>query len=148
MVDISANLNQEYTLGYTYNSHPFKIVKGTTIQGPDILKGTHKINFILHVEKDQDQHIYFNNKGLKVDLYSKLVSHKELDELMVIKFPTKNDYDEGNVMKIGNISNIFYDRSEIQKKGESPEILLSVRPNPNRDDSKDKIYDGIFTFTL
>ena len=67
---------------------------------------------------------------------------------MVIKFPTKNDYDIGNVMKIGNISNIFYDRQEIQKKGENPEILLSVRPNPNRDDSKDKIYDGIFTFTL
>lgn len=67
---------------------------------------------------------------------------------MVVKFPTKIEHDEQNVTKIGNITNIYYDRSEIQKKGEKAEILISVRPNPNRDESKDKIYDGIFTFTL
>ena len=57
-------------MGYTFNDHPFKLLPDTLINGPKILNMNSRINFMMHLEKDQPFNIYFNGKGLNMDIYS------------------------------------------------------------------------------
>lgn len=138
---------RKFSLGYTYNDKPFKIVKETIINGPNITKGNARLNFIEHLNKNDSSVISFNSKGLDLNIYTKLVSGENFKDDIFLPFPTANDHDEDARQQLGEVTNIFYGQDTIQKIGENPELLISVRPNPNADIS-DLIFDGKMNFQM
>jgi hypothetical protein len=59
------------------------------LNGPSILKANHKINFIVHLEKSEPFSLYFNSKGLNLNIYTQMVKEDEFKDQMVVPFPTK-----------------------------------------------------------
>ena len=55
------------------------------------------------------------------------------------------DYDKNENKTEGNNTRIFYKKDKIAEFGKNPEILISIRPNPNSDTSE-LIYDGNYQF--
>lgn len=55
ILKITGKLNNKFSLGYTYNDKPFKIVKENIIRGPNITKGNYRLNFIQHLDKNSDE---------------------------------------------------------------------------------------------
>ncbi len=74
---IEGSLSQKVTLGYTYNDHAFKLLPETIINGPKLLKLTGKINFVMNLDKNKAFSLYFNSKGLNLDIYSRIISQEE-----------------------------------------------------------------------
>lgn len=64
---------------------------------------------------------------------------------LVIPFPNHMDYDKNENKTEGNNTRIFYKKDKIAEFGKNPEILISIRPNPNSDTSE-LIYDGNYQF--
>ena len=108
-MEVKGNQDQKYTIGYTYNDHPFQMVKGLVINGPQIMKFGHKINFIYHVVPDSPVGIYFNSKGVKLNIYAKMVKGDHFDDKLLINFPSAANFDNDNMNKRGYVTNYMYD---------------------------------------
>lgn len=108
IVKITGKLNNKFSLGYTYNDKPFKIVKENIIRGPNITKGNYRLNFIQHLDKNSDELIQFNSKGLDLNIYTKLIDGDKLGNELVIPFPNHMDYDKNENKTEGNNTRIFY----------------------------------------
>jgi hypothetical protein len=145
IIKITGKLNNKFTLGYTYNDKPFKLVKESIIRGPFITKGSYRLNFIQHLEKNTDELISFNAKGLDMNIYTKLIDGEKLGDALIIPFPYNLDSDSVERKTDGNLTSIFYSKEKIATFGKNPELLISIRPNPNTDISDD-IFDGKFQF--
>lgn len=120
--------NQKFSIGFTYNNMPFEIVKETVINGPIVQSEGYKINFIHHAEIGKPINFYFNAKGHKVRILSKIVNSDDFDTKLSLTFPSIADYDENNITTEGHVSLIYYDATTVQSFGENPEVLLSVIP--------------------
>ena len=147
--------NQKFSIGFTYNDLPFEIVKETIINGPIVQKVGYKINFIYHAEIGKPINFYFNSKGHKVRILSKLVNANDFDTKLSLTFPNAADYDESNMMHQGHIYDIFYDASTVQAIGENPEVLLTIIPEKNekkenneKKEDENKIFKKQGTFIL
>jgi hypothetical protein len=123
--------NQNFKIGYTYNNKPFHLVKGQIVNGPWITSQEGQINFVHHPDTGKEVGIYFNTKGGQMNLYSKLVDGDKFDESLTNVFPNKDNFDSGNVRRIGYVENIYYTTDEVKEKNNSPELLLSLRPTDN-----------------
>lgn len=148
LLEVNANKGQIFSIGFTYNDHPFKLTKEKIFNGPAIMKLDHKINFVYHTEKNQSVSLYFNSKGSDLEIYSKLISSEELKKNMLVVFPTRNDHDESNRLVKGYSTNIFYNSVLIDKYSENVEILISVRPSINITTKSPKTYDGLRSFII
>lgn len=147
IIKISGQLDHKFSLGYVYNDKPFKIFKENIVYGPHITKGNYKINFIQHLDKEGDELLTFNSKGLDLNIYTQLIDGDSLGNELLLPFPSSNKHDEKARKEQGNLTTIFYSQKQIQEFGNNPELLISVRPNPSSD-SSEVIYDGNFTFSL
>lgn len=132
-LSIKGNVNQKYTIGYTYNDHPFQLIKEQAIQGPIVTKGNFSLNFIFHVDAQQPVALYFNTQGRNLNIYTKMASADELNDKIAISFPHASYYDKDKVTKVGHISNVFYDADAVSKFGKSPELLISIRTSNTQD---------------
>ena len=148
LLEVNANKGQIFSIGFTYNDHPFKLTKEKIFHGPAIMKLDHKINFVYHTEKNQPVGLYFNSKGSDLEIYTKLISSEELKKNMLVVFPTRNDHDESNRIVKGYSTNIFYNEHAINKFDDHVEILISVRPSVNISSKSEKIFDGLRSFII
>lgn len=140
-ISVEGISNQKFKLGYTYNDKPFHLTKGEIMNGPWILDPDARINFIYHPLEKQEIGLYFNSKGGSLSIFSKLVDSSE--EFI---YPSEDDHNDGQLTKIGYVSNIYY--SEEQITG-SKEILLSVLPTDSiSGEHSDLGYDSQNSFIL
>lgn len=126
-LSVKGNVNQKFSIGYTYNDHPFQLVKDMVINGPIVSKGNFSLNYVYHVDPDQPVGIYFNSKGRNLDIYTKIVKSEDYDDKMAIVFPNTSNHDQDKVNKVGYVSNVYYDAETVSKFGKSPEIIISIR---------------------
>ena len=127
-VSVTGRMNQGFGIGFTYNDQPFHLVRNQQFQGPIVLSGEERINFVYHVEsRDLPVSIYFNSKGQKVAVFSKLVNSKDLEGDSLMTFPTAASSDK-NVKKDGHITSIVYTPDDLAKfAAGQTELLISVR---------------------
>ena len=124
---LKGNVNQKFSIGYTYNDHPFQLVKDQIVHGPAVAKGNYSLNYVYHVEPNQPVAIYFNSKGRDLNIYTKMVKSEDFDDKMAIMFPNASNHDSVNINKVGHVTNVFYDANYVKTFGKSPEILISIR---------------------
>lgn len=127
-ISIKGNKNQRFSLGYTYNDHPFQLVKAQVLNGPEIRSKDHILKFICHPEQDKDMGIYLNTKGTHLKMYTKLVNSKDVHNENTITFPSADDYDIDNQAVKGHITNVWYSSDTIAAIGGNPELLISIVP--------------------
>lgn len=138
--------NQKVSIGFTYNNHPFQIVKGTVVNGPRILDGNHRLHFIYHAEPEKSIGVFLNTKGAHMKIFTKIVDSSKYDNENSLVFPTSNDYDNENLTSKGHISNVFYDETKVASFGNSPEILITIEAeHPN---NTGEPYDPSHAFVL
>lgn len=93
ILKIVGKQDHKFSLGYTYNDKPFKIVKETIIQGPLVTKGNHRINFIQHLDQSSDEILFFDSKGLDMNVYTKLIDGDKSGDELVLPFPNNINHD-------------------------------------------------------
>lgn len=130
---VKGNTSQKFTLGYTFNEHPFQLVKDLIVNGPIVTKSDFSINYVYHAEPSQPVGIYFNSKGRNLNIFTKIVKSEDFDDKTDVDFPNPASYDQDHLLKTGYITNIYYDASVVGMYGSSPEILISVRMNGGSD---------------
>ena len=133
---VKGSKDQKFTMGYTYNDHPFVLVKDTVIHGPIVTKGNYMINFIYHAEENSPVSFYFNSKGRRLDIFTRIVKQEEFEGKMTVSYPNKNTYDKDNQKNIGYITNVFYDEAVVSNIGKSPEVLISIRTKKTEEGEK------------
>ena len=143
---IKGGIDQKFTLGYSYNDLPFYLVKDTVIHGPIITQANHMINFIYHAEPDSPVALYFNSKGRKQDIFTKIVKQDEFDDKIAVNFPNAASYDKDAQLRMGYVTNVFYSADVVSKHGYSPEILISIRGH--KGEEGDKPYDPKHHFVM
>ena len=116
------------------------------IFGPNIQKGDYKLNFIMHLEKEKEGGIYFNSKGLNLNMFTKLIKGDENENSILLPFPTSADHDNNNRIQRGHSTTIWYEAEEVALHGEHPELLVSVRPSIAVD--KLPVFDGKTFFLM
>ncbi len=70
-MSLTGNSDHKYAIGFTYNDHPFTLTNDMTVTGP-IPPSKYPIRFIYHGVKSEDIGIYFNNKGQRVNVFTKM----------------------------------------------------------------------------
>lgn len=145
-VSMTGFQNQKFSIGYTYNDHPFQVIKGVVINGPRIISSKHKMNFIYHAEPEKSIGIYLNTKGSHMRIYSKLVDSSKFDNESSLVFPDASDYDNQNLISKGHVSNIFYDEGKVSTFGSYPEVLITVEAEHPNDDGEP--FDSAHAFVL
>ena len=149
MLSMSGTNQQSFRIGYTYNNKPFQLVKGHIMNGPFITDSKAQVNFIYHPEPKKELGIYFNSKGKRLHLYGRLLNGDNFDESVSSGYPGPDNNDEANAKMIGYVENLYYSKAEVAKMGDSPELLISVRPDKNNgDDNADIVFDGKNSFIL
>lgn len=128
-LSLKGNNGQKFTLGYTFNDHPFQLIKNHVANGPIVTKNDYSINYVYHVDPKQPVGIYFNSKGRNASIFTKIVKADDFDEKADINFPNAASFDKDHTLRTGYITNVFYDASVVEMYGPSPEILIAVRMN-------------------
>ncbi len=123
-VDLSEH--QLFSIGYTYNSKPFNLVKGKAFTGPSPL-GDNELYFIYHPEVKYPLNLSFNTKGRNLTIYTKLIETGTNQGETNLQFPNKDDHDKDQVDIDGYVTNILYDLNSLKNKGSSPELLISIK---------------------
>ena len=126
---LSGNANQKVQLGFTYNDHPFKLIKNSLFMFPALRRADSRINLIYHAEPNKPVSLYFHSKGVEHVIYTKLIREDHFDDQVLMNFPTKESYDADRQTKKGQITQVFYSEEAVSDFGRSPEILISVRSN-------------------
>jgi hypothetical protein len=126
---LSGSTNQKVQLGFSYNDHPFKLIKNSLFMFPALRRADSRINLIYHAEPNKPVSLYFHSKGIEHTIYTKLVREDHFDDQVLMNFPTKENYDADRQTKKGQITQIFYSEEAVSDFGRSPEILISVRSN-------------------
>jgi len=139
--------HQGFSVGFTYNDHPFHLAKNLAFQGPSIVAGEERINFIYHPEPGQPVSIYFNSKGQKMAIYTKLGSSAELNDADLLTFPTASTTDQVKTQRTGYVTNIYYSAEEVNKIAQGQaELLISVRGTGPT--STTRKFDPVYPFVL
>ena len=50
----------------------------------------------MHLEKQKEAGLYFNSKGLNLNVYTKLIKGDDQENSILLPFPTSADHDEKN----------------------------------------------------
>ncbi len=82
----------------------------------------------MHLEKNQEYGVYFNSKGLPLEIFTKMVRGEEHDDKLMVLFPTEDSHDKKQKVQRGHSTNIYYSQEEVSSYGDNPEVLISVRP--------------------
>ena len=141
---IEGDKNVKFSIGFTYNDHPFQLAKHTVVTGPMITHANVQINFIYHCEVNQPAVVFFNSKGRDLKFFTKLVRGDAFDDENSMNFPSASSYDLENQKKNGYITNAIYSEASISKFGSSPEILITVKSAQ----SEEAMFDPMHYFVL
>lgn len=83
-------------------------MKETIIQGPLITKGNRKINFIQHLDQSSDEILFFDSKGLDMNVYTKLIDGDKYADVLVLPFPCSVNHDKQTRIVDGNLTTLHY----------------------------------------
>jgi hypothetical protein len=149
ILSVDGFTNQGFQLGFTYNNHPFQLQKGNIIDGPFLASAKAKMHFVYHAEANNEIGVYFNNKGRRMNIFTKLVKSDQFDDSMVVNFPTQANHDEDNITRQGHIQNVLYSKAQVSEFGLHPELLISIHPDEATTDATSKVkFDGSTYFVL
>ena len=127
-IRVTGSKNQKFTLGFTYNDHPFQLTQNAVVNGPALVDLSAKLNFIFHGEANKPISLYFNTKGRRMRIFTKLVRGEDFDGSMSLGFPSLADQDKEHVITRGHTTNVYYSDTKVGGYGADPELLISIRP--------------------
>ena len=148
LIKIEGPIDHMFNLGFTFNSHPFHLIKGEMITGPAPTSPGNSLYFIYHPDPNENFGVYFNSKGKKLDVYSKLIDSKEIDDDVKGSFPNGISGDMEGVVKDGYVTTVFYTKSELKKFGDSAEVLITVKYNSNIRKEEDLVFCADHPFLI
>ena len=148
ILSIDGYVNQGFQVGFTYNDHPFQLVKGAIIDGPFLASVKAKMHFVYHAEANSELSLYFNSKGRRMNLFTKLVKSDQFDDSMVVNFPNQSNHDEDNIVRQGFIQNVRYPKAQVSDFGTHPELLISILPDEATVGTSKVKFDGSTYFVL
>ena len=148
ILSVDGFTNQGVQLGFTYNDHPFQLQKGHIIDGPFLASAKAKMHFVYHAEAKEEIGLYFNNKGRRMNIFTKLVKSDQFDDSMVVNFPNQANHDEDNVSRQGHIQNVIYTQAQVSDFGMHPELLVSIYPDEATTANSKVRFDGSTYFVL
>ncbi len=117
--------DEKFTLGYTYNDLPFHISKGVAFTGPTPINKSGVVNFVFHPSQIESTNIFFNSHGKSSKIFTRIIDGDSVNEADY-KFPTSN---KENLKEKSEkfITNIAVTKKMLEKSGDNPEILISIR---------------------
>ena len=148
ILSVEGYTNQGIQLGFTYNNHPFQLVKGAVIDGPFLASAKARLHFVYHADARNEIALYFNSKGRRMNLFTKLVKSEQFDDSMVVNFPGQANHDEDNIRRQGFVQSVYYDKAAVSEFGEHPELLISVLPDEASTADSKTMFDGSTFFVL
>ena len=103
----NGQVNEKFSIGYTYNDLPFHISKGKTFTGPTPTNSQGIINFVFHPSTIETTNIYFNSHGKNTKIYTKIINTEENADESEYSFPDENTKKNGSKIKTDHfVSNI------------------------------------------
>jgi hypothetical protein len=148
ILSVEGFTNQGIQLGFTYNNHPFQLVKGAVIDGPFLSNIKSRLHFVYHAEANKELSLYFNSKGRRMNMFTKLVKSDQFDDSMVVNFPNQSNHDEDNISRQGFVQNVRYSKASVTDFGAHPELLISILPDEATTVDSKVMYDGSTFFVL
>ena len=148
VLSVTGIKGQKLQVGFTYNDHAFQLIKNSLVDGPFISHPQARINFVYHAQAEKEVGLYFNSKGRRLNMFTRLVSADKFDESMTVNFPDQANHDEKSVTRMGYVQNVYYTRKEVSEKGDNPELLISILPDEATTASNEKRFDGRSRFIL
>lgn len=100
------------------------------VNGPWITSPEACINFFYQPEQGKKVGIYFNSKNGQLNFYPRLLDGQVIDDSSVNFSLTNEQHDCVSVRHLGYVKNIYYTTEEVKAIGETPELLLLLRPSP------------------
>ena len=148
IIDIKGPIDHMFYLGFTFNSHPFHLVKGDVVTAPSPTTPGNSLYFIFHPDPNESFGLYFNSKGKKLDVYTKLIDSEKVDDDLNSSFPTAISTDTKGVNHDNYVTSVFYQKDELKKFGNSPEVLITVKYNSNSRKEEDKLFCSDHPFLI
>lgn len=146
LIKISASANQKFSVGYTFNEHPFTLVKNLVLTGPLPLQKSQPLRLIYHPQSDSPLVLHFDAKGGAVKIYTRLRRADNAEGES--EFPNAAAFDAPSQTRKGYVTDILYDVAQLSTFGKDPELLITISADESTGNEPGKPFEPNHHFVL